>query len=632
MKSTIRLFKAVPIKSKKKKKDEELLKETLKRGVIVTPEVIYNYPDKEALLSLIESIGIKGEELNSSFHKSWEKIKNSSIEQLVLEQIIHYFTTYGFEGLGIYNEDSIYIPNEKLEVPDFKENLTFVVIKGYTKAEIKDKLMDLLNSGIALDENTIKDVLNVASFVELNGDDIEKVKNKEVKVALYEYLGLFPENPIEFLRYVIYRTINSTLLIKNEWLLEEIKQNASLGVVKLFQDYKRNVGLYKLAEIFYRFKPIFLAFKANEPLKSDINKIRKLAKMYHKPMPEDYLNTITSKIKNGEKILTSKLKEELGKVNTFRKIRLAYALKFRTGDVNSILYKIRNGKGYATSFSFDNKKVAEEILRVVIGEIVNDVAKNVKGKKVYIPKGINYSLPATEKQFTGDFPSGSFIDIPDDIVFGVHWKNIKGNRIDLDLSLISTGEKIGWDSSYRTNDRCILFSGDMTDAGKNGATELFYVRKQVVKPYIILLNYYNYSDIKVYSDIKIVPFKIIVARENVEDLTKNYMVNPNNIVALTSSEMTQKQKILGLVVPSENGNRFYFAETELGCSITSRGNEFVENARKYLVDFYENTIGLESILVNAGAEITKERTGADIDLSLESLEKDSIIKLLKEIK
>ncbi|GAG61291.1 unnamed protein product, partial [marine sediment metagenome] len=98
-------------------------------------------------------------------------------------------------------------------------------------------------------------------------------------------------------------------------------------------------------------------------------------------LPEDYLNEITAKIKKGETIDKDKLKSELERVNVFRKIRLAYALRFRVKDVDSILYRIRNGKAYATDFDFKNKIVAKHVLAIVLDSITENIGKNVKGKK-----------------------------------------------------------------------------------------------------------------------------------------------------------------------------------------------------------------------------------------------------------
>ena len=597
--------------------------------------------------------------MNSSFHKSWKKIRDTDMEQLVIEQLAHYLTTYGKESgdiegyieekgeqWGVDNlggkiiglsdfasgklKDSIkdssyvYIPKEKLEIPKLEEGITLIVINGYTKKEIKEKLLSLLQSGISLGEDTINDVIDVATYVEIGEKEIDNIRNKEVKIALYDYLGMFSYNPTEFLRYAVYKSTGKTLLIKDNTTIEKIKSKKNLDVLTLFVKYKKKYGLEKLAQIFNRFKPIFLAFRTNKQMKHITNKIRKLSKKYHKPMPEDYLNSITAKIKKGEKIEEKKLKEELSKVNTFRKIRLAYALKFRTKDVESILYRIRNGKGYAKEFKWSEKGVAKRILDVVLTSIIADIKKNVKGKKIYIPDNIVYTLPATEKQFTGDFPSGTYIKVPKDMIVGIHWENVDEHRIDLDLSMVNAERKIGWDSAYRSEDKKILFSGDITDAPlPKGASELYYVKRQRMDANIIFANYYNYN-----SEVE-VPLKILVAKEEVKIFSQNYMVNPNNIIAIAKTKINQKQKILGLLVTTTNECRFYFTETYLGRSITSSNLKFVENSRKFLFDFYRNTISLNEILTKAGSKLVKDKDKCDIDLSPESLEKSKIIEMIK---
>ena len=631
MKSIIKLFKALPItKEGKKNPSEEILKETMKRGFIFSPEVAFNYSDKE-LLNLIpsieEEIGISGEKANASFHKSWAKVRDASIEQLVLEQLVHYFTTYGFEALGIYNEDSVYIPNEKLEIPELNiDKFNFTVIKGYTKEQLKQKLVTFLQSGIALADDTKSAVIDICLFIDITSEDIERIKNKEVSAVLYDFLDKIPENPVEFLRYVIYKSTGKTLLIKNKEVIEEIKSKDNFDILQLFYKYKKQYGLKRLAEIFYRFKPIFLAFKSttNTQLNQYINKTRKLAIRYHKPMPEDFLNNITSMIKNNKVIYSDVLVKELDRVNTFRKIRLAYALKYRTGDVDSILYKVRNGKSFATEFTFENKEKASRVLEFVIRSIVRDIKKNVEGKKIYIPDNIVYTLPATEKQFTGDFPSGSYVTIPKDMIFGIHWENVKHHRIDLDLSLnnVNLG-KIGWDSSYRSYDRTVLFSGDIVDAPKpKGASELFYVARQENASYILMVNYYNYDE-----DVS-VSFKILVAKKELESLSENYTVDPNDIICVSKTKIDKEQKSLGLIVTTPDDCKFYFNESNLGAGRTTMGKEYLENARKYLVDFYMNMISLNDILKSAGAIIVTDKEEADIDLSPESLDKEKIIKLL----
>jgi hypothetical protein len=640
-KSLLRLFKAVEIDINKPYEIvsncegyvKNIIKLTLPYGFIFSDKLYDYYSENERykLIDLIKNeFSLSPEQLNSSFHKSWKKIREADIEQLVLEQIIHYFTTYGFEELGIYSKETVYIPNEVLEIPEIDiDNINITVIHGYTKKEIKEKLINLLNTGIALNEDTIKDVINVAENIEFTPYDINQIKNKEVKLILCDNLGLFPEEPTEFMRYVIYKVTGNTLLIKDKITIEMLKQKSNFGVAFLFNAYKKQYGFERLAEIFFRFKPLFLALKTEKEMKPIINKIRKLADRHHKPMKQDYLNNITPNLlKNNLHI--NKLQKELNSenVNTFRKIRLAYALKYRTlKDTDSIVYKIRNGGAWATDFTFTNKNIAQEALNIVTASIVEDINKNVKNKKIYIPEYIEYALPATEKQFTGYFPSGTSITIPNDMIFGIHWNNVKNYRVDLDLSLIDNSGKYGWDASYRDNKRNILFSGDITDAhGKNGATELFYIGKQQgQQEYVVFVNYYNFDD-RVE-----VPFDIIVAKEKIKNkFNENYMVNPNNVISIVKTKINKEQKLLGLVTIKENKSTFYYSETAIGNGITSSSDkDYVIHSKKYFSKSLQNTITLNEILSATDAIRVTSKENCDIDLSPENLQKDTIINLLK---
>ena len=256
MQATIKLFKSLPIETRQKKSPtKELLEKTIKKGFVFSPEVIYNYSNYDELIKLVEEVfGITSEKVNASFHKSWKKIKEADIEQLIVEQIAHYLTTYGKKDPGKYmlqkklenwkvdklgekvlfledievdkisDKDYIYIPKEALNIPEIDiDEIKLVVIKGYTKQELKDKLLKLLNSGIALKEDTINDITDVALFVDINEKEIEDIKNKEVRVILYDHLDLFPENPVEFLRYAIYIATDETLLIKSKELIGKIR-------------------------------------------------------------------------------------------------------------------------------------------------------------------------------------------------------------------------------------------------------------------------------------------------------------------------------------------------------------------------------------------------------------------------
>lgn len=626
MQSSIRLFKALPVSDNiAAVKDDELMKTTLAKGFILDPIATAAYHNDTHVIDLInQAYGRSSEELNQTFHKSFAKVRDASMQQLVFEQMIHYLTTYGAENIGVYDQANVFIPGEALDAPELKEGVRIVIIRGLTKAQLKVELLKLLGSGVALHENTIKDALDVATFVGFDEADLDVVKNKEAKAALYDYFGFVPTKPVEFLRHVVYRATEKTLLIKNKALIEQLKARNNTDLVRLFDTYEKEVGLQHLAEIFYRYKPIFLALRTNTALKKKVNKIRRLAVLNHKAMPEDLLNTITARLKHKQAPDAVSFNEAMSRATIFRKTRLAYALKFRTTDADSIMYRVRNGKSYATDFSFENKKGAQILYDAVMKLIAKDLA-HLSGKKIFIPAGLKYGLPATEKQFTGNLPTGTYVEIPADLVCGIHWENVGNSRIDLDLALQDATGKYGWDARYRSDDGGILFSGDITDAPKpKGASELFHIGGTVRGSWLMTVNYYNFQ-----KEIP-VPFKILVAHDTKENVERNRTIDPNNIIALSNTEMSVKQKQLGIIVADEESTKFYFAESDAGRGITSKTTDHTEQARKFLLKNYTDSIVLNDVLVAAGAIIIDtDPLEADIDLSPEVVDKTTIINLLQ---
>jgi hypothetical protein len=621
--STLRLFKALPIKGNIKKEKPNLLKLTLPYGFVFSPEVVGEYSEK-GLFNLANEISDHPEQINTTFHKSWNKIKTATIEQLVIEQIIHYITTYGFEALGFYSDKTVYIPAENLKIPEINIDIfKITVIKGYTIKQFEEKILNLLQSGIALHGDTQKDLFEIIAGLNLKIDP-EIVKNKEMRILLFDLTGRIPRDPTEFLRYLLHKSINTTLLIKNVGTIEQIKGYSNQQIIiQLFNHYAKTHGLEKLATIFFRFKPLFLAFRTYSGLAPVINKIRKLANKHHKPMPVDYLNEVTARISRGEPIATPLLNSKLKDVNIFRKIRIAYALKYRTGDFEAIMYKIRNGKSFSTDFKFKEQKKAKEVLDIVLKSIIKDLKINVKGKEIYIPKYMTYTLPATEKMFTGNFPTGSFITIPKDIIFGIHWTDVNNSRIDLDLSLMTQNGKYGWDALYRSYNGDIMFSGDVTSAPKpKGATELFYVQKQNKTTALMFVNYFNFQE-------KIpVPYSIVVGSKAIGQFNRDFMLDPNTILARANSSMDKKQKLLGLLTVSTKECKFYFNESYLGKSISAAKSEYVNKSRDYLVNYLSNMITLNDLLKEAGAIIVDAKDEGVLSLAPEDLEKDTIINLL----
>lgn len=612
-KAVLRLFNAVHIeKQGDVHVSQTVLQRTIKNGYVLE----FGLKPEQSLLDTIESVvGLSGERANSTFHKSWEVVQSASIESLVLQQIIHYITTYGFEAAGIYQQESVYIPAEALEIPALKGGIRLVLIKALSHEDLLENILRL-GSGIALSEETLKDILEIVQACDFDAAIIQQIGNHELKSLLYDHYELVPQEPLDYLRYLIRKLADETLLIKNDQLIEKIKASDGAILDRLLDD-----APIELASIFYRYKPLFLALKSISSDKTFFNKLRKQAPKLHRPLESDTLSSATAQLKHSTLNLVE-LQESLAGASLFRKIRLAYALHNRLNSRESIVYRVRNGRGWATDFNWPNylSGATSDAFSIVKESIVMDLKPKLEGKTVFIPRHMHYALPATEKQFTGNFPTGTSIATPEDLIVGVHWFNTD-KRIDLDLAVIGASGKIGWDSNYRSAERDVLFSGDMTDAPfPQGATELFYLKKSADEPKILTLNFFNHDK----GDE--VDAKIIVASEKPENFGRNYMVDPNSILASANIKVMQKQSILGLITQG----RVYFSHMSLGTSISSHNDEHSTHARNFLVASLLESIDLKEILFSAGAIVNDRKEGdEDFDLSPESINKQTFLNLLR---
>lgn len=326
--ATLRLFNAIEVSNKENKNiPQSIFNRTISNGYILDSAI----EPEERLLETIEGIvGVSEIKANSAFHKSWSIVQNSAIESLVTQQIIHYITTYGLESLGIYREDAVYIPHEILELPIIQDDIPLIVIKAMTAQEILDSIINL-GSSIALAQETLDDIMTIVKAKTYDSSFIEKIGNRELKSLLCNFYNFVPSEPIEFLRHLISKLIDESLLIKNNYLIDKIKQADGQVLDTLLKDAPED-----LASIFFRFKPLFLAMKSISGNKTYFNSLRKKANKLHKPMPIDYLNSVTAQVKES-KLDLDILAQKLTQANIFRKIRLAYALKHRINTGDSIV-------------------------------------------------------------------------------------------------------------------------------------------------------------------------------------------------------------------------------------------------------------------------------------------------------
>ncbi len=657
-KSLLRLFKGFY----SEEKAESFNERGFKYGLLIP-----DFADDSIVEDAIQMYGKDGKQWNNTFHKSFQTVADKDINTLISQQLTHYFTTYGLEILGLYSEETVYIPAEKLEIPELKEDVDLIYIRPLTTKQVNEKLMTLLTSGIALSKDTVEDVMLLSDF--LRREEFDDIKNREVKIALYDRYGVVPKNPDEFLRYLIYKLTGKTLKIQSKELIEELQCSDIDTRFDLLNKYVNTVGGYeKLSSIFLRNKKLFLALK----VKSDnyyydskkttrtginliINKLRKLAKKNHKPLKDSLLNHITDVNYNSEHLIHidfEELTKELNDATVFRVIRILNALSYRMTGNNAMLYKIRNGKTYAKQIDSISKPIKTKFSayhEYIYTYLVMRMTDKVNGKVVYIPSNITYAAPTSEKMFVGNIPVGSCVSVPRDsnMVYGIHWFN-KNGRVDLDIKQMNKNESFGWDAQYKTSNNSILFSGDLTTAPEPlGATEVFYVSRDYgYGAWLITLNNFTANNEEI-------PFEFMVAKEDnpyQATLSDNYVVDPNNILAQCNLKVVPNQydMVIGLMVITDEDIKLYFEDFSQGSNISSRQTEAKKIAFDFLQQNSRTRLKLHDLLTDAGAivinsptykksvikenedgscDIVEEEIKADIDLSLEAITKDTIIDL-----
>lgn len=546
---------------------------------------------KKEIVRFYKKNTLDGYGLNKTFHKSWKKIRNSSREQLWAEQVLHYYSTYGSNF-----EDVMYLPDEILQVPNAK--LVFKIVKAIPADEMANKCLGLLQSGIALKEETINDVLSVlVDELSYTFTGKENIRNKEAIVKIADMYGVLPSDTMEFFRYIIYRATGDSLLIKNDTVIDAIKSSNYNPAVQFEQ-----FGLEKLAEIFNRFKPLFLAFKSK--CSTTINKISKLSKTYHKPLVVNPVNFVTSVL------LTKEDKHWLDNATPFALFKAISACHTRMQGQYAFAYRIRNGKSFVTT-----NKVSDVVWSNYDFLFDYITARfQLAGKKFFLPADVDYALPTSEKMFVGNIPTGSKF-YGKSLAVGVYWENAWGAR-DLDLSGLNIGGKIGWNASYKQGYGQLMYSGDITDA-PDGAVEYLYANDGLAAPTLVNNN--------VFAGSGNCEYKIIVGKGDKIDY--DYMMNPNNLFVETKCQSVQRQTILGMLLPEVERMSFVLLNFGAGQSRVSGNTAVALTATQALYQQWGNPITFREIILELGGEIVKKAEMADYDFSLDKLQKDSFLKV-----
>jgi hypothetical protein len=555
-------------------------------GFIVHPDVCNNtvseWLDKQAI------------NINSTFYKKWNDILSKSRFELWIDQVSHYASTYGTDFQG-----DVYLPEGELDVHALKN---MKVIGVLTPEDIAKRCDDMLYSGIALNSDTVNGIIDIMNFIG-HKPDVNLVRNKEAKLVLYKSMNLLPSDPQEMVRYLVYLSTGETMVVKNRALFKKI-QVSNINITKSVTQF----GISELSSVFLRNKALFLAFKkANKENRSVVNRLRKEAVNNHVPHVPGFFESILSNPSS-----VSELEQRLVGTSTFKKVRLLQSIMVRKKELNHRAFVVRNQKLFIKEEKVNSQNWYDIVYDITYKSLISDLSQktNQGSIKVKLPKGVSLTLPTSEKSFIGNYPLGTSFDMTDsDCIVGINWRSSEGAN-DLDLSLMDLNwNKYGWNSNYRNSTGSVVYSGDMTSAYPE-ATELFYASKGFTSAIL---------KVNLYSGQPQSKFRFFVARENIKNMSRNYMVNPDNVLMTVESEMDSREKSLGVIMD----NRFVLAQFRTG-----RGSVSFSSVTDIYTDIVINTLdcylSMEKVLTDAGFQVVFD---GDADVDLTNLSKDTLISL-----
>lgn len=579
--------------------------------------------------------GIVGTSINNTFYASFDKVTAKSRLELLVDQVIHYMGTYGREAIGL-NPITL-VPMDKIVVPDVDTSkLKITVIRVISDDEITSLIDHSFRTVTRPAADTVRYLTQLADLATIPEKD---VKSFELQVVLNDVRGTVPHDPKGFLRYLIYKTTGETLVINNQTTVFSIKMAAEASGMVAYNLFKK-ADLVGLSSIFLRYKNIFLAFKAHENCSQIINKLRRMADTYHKPLSENRVQNYFQLVMNRE-VHAARMTIADTDLGTLVKLFNVILRRLDHGDNYDGVFNVRNGRSFCRAnaykpLSSHEVDVYNREYTFLHTQIVKKVRPHVQGKVFYIPDYVDYTMPTSEKQFIGNFPWGTVFHVIngpysplEHAVIGVQWENIGEHRVDIDLhAFTADGYHFGWDSDFYGDDGEVIYSGDMTNAPPpHGAAEAFFVKGMNV-PVIFTVHEF--------CGPATVDFRFVVSAEDTskdENEVRNCVMDPNKL--LFAPVPLQFRNASGMTLGFFDQGDFYLYSGNLSNGIVPRKNlyQYISG----IVLQQENKLKMHDVLQSAGATVIRtpadrteyEKSGFQvIDLSPEMLSNGTLMNIL----
>lgn len=617
MNNLIKFFNAAPVTGKKVA-EETIIPFGAQRGFLVHPdcctEDVYNF--------------LKAQEFNpnSTFYKKWSDITEKDRFELFIDQIRHYTDVY---VLGKTEREEIYCPNGEPININYK---SYIVIRPVTEKEMFDMCVECLTAGAALAKETLDSIVGfVVDRVKKNHFplDLDAIANRDALCMISDQCGIFPVRGENIIRILYYRVFGNPMPIQGHMQLNQLlgSRNGRVApcadVSKIDLTKLTDEQMAELSRVFLRYKKFMLGLKKNKKNAPVINKLRRMAVKNHRPMVKGFWENLTN-LEWSE--VEKRMDAEVAKLdNNFKITRLIQMLtmrKYQNIAKTMRMYVIRNGKVWT-----DRNAIAsynrnwDHVIERLVDRLIDNMQAKLKEKwptgcYVKFPERLSLACPVSEKKYLGNVPFGSTYDLSGtNNYFGVYWRGEWGTQ-DFDLHFLNdNGDRLGWNAGYYNEGQSIVFSGDMTTA-RPEATEMFYAKGQVQLPdgNLQLCRYNGEENSK---------FRLFFGQDNIPNITKNYMVDPNTIQFAEMGVSSSREQFVGRI----QDQKLYVGVMDLSNAQVARSYKDRNVAFKIMCSSY---IPLKDILLAAGYIEYNQKfaeDGIEPTLDLTNLQKNTLLDL-----
>ena len=602
-----------------------------------------------------------GFDIPKPFYKGFpETVKGLTTEEKLLDQIIHYLNTYGFNnftdpGHSLIEADfkrlafNEHARERELKAISYKEaediiigytNTTLATARGLNDSSyelIKKAILkyDLKPKEILSKDITIRlfldtrdfyfasflslsDVIKVAmylSYYSYGNDNIKKLslKNQDRKLiaSLIDYLFKIGSTDIEMcfskkrlwnglLHHIHYIPINS-------------EANSFINMIR----DKGNISPYSKMISLIEEKKINEAVDFIKAKLGNGAYIRNLSYLLSRANNEGEITYIIDNIKTNNNILLLELINAYSN-NDPKEYRYFTFNRFNKLVIHTETIEEHNKRGTILS---------DSTISLALNRLYSILKNNLKGRinKLYIDNNMDgFTIPYDEVNGAngiGVMPKGSRIKIPDNKIIRAftYWERVP----DIDLSLIminndDTTKEFSWRTNAFNEGEAILFSGDQT-SGINGGSEYYDIDLKRIKEEYSEARYLVVAD-NVFSGMLFKDCEVYAGYMERDRLDSGEVYEPRCVKSKFKINASSRFAYMYAIdLATDEIIWLNIAKNSL-CNIAYL--EDIHFIKKYFNRL--ETLGLEKIFKMMATELVDDYNAADIILS-DSIDKDNVI-------